>query len=276
MKKFVFAALGLAAAMTMSAPAEAHFEMMYTPKTSMEKAENLDMRIAFAHPAEAGHMMDMGGLKEFYAMYKRGENAPQKIDMKQYLKDISWKAGDSSAPAFSAAIPRKEIRSIGDYVFVAVPGYYLEKEEDIYMQQITKLIVNVGGAPTIWNEPVGLPCEIVPMIKPYATWKGNVFQGQVLSGGKPVAGAEVEVEFMSHEPDLKANAFAQKSSVNYPNGALVTQTVIADENGIFTFGIPKAGWWGFAALGIGPENKYNGKELSQDAVIWIQAYDIAK
>ncbi len=275
MKKLILAAFGITAALTMAAPAEAHFQMLYTSgNTAMEKAEDMDMRIAFAHPAEAGHMMDMGGLKEFYAVYKRGENAPAKIDLKPYLKDISWKTTDSSAPAYAALIPRKEIRSLGDYVFVAVPGYYLEKEEDIYMQQITKLIANVGGAPTIWNEPVGLPCEIVPMIKPYATWKGNVFQGQVLSGGKPVPGAEVEVEFMGHAPDMKTNSFAAKSSVNYPNSSLITQTIIADQNGVFTFGLPKAGWWGFAALGIGPDKEHEGKELSQDAVIWVQASDI--
>ncbi len=275
MKKTLFASLGLLAAMVMAAPAEAHFMMAYTPqKTLMEKAENLDLRIVFTHPAEAGHMMDMGGMNEFYAVYKKGEEAPAKIDMKGYLKQITWKNPGSSAPAFSAMIPRKEIRGMGDYVFVMVPGYYMEKEEDVYMQQITKLIVNVGGVPTIWNEPVGLPCEIVPMIKPYATWVGNTFQGQVLSGGKPVPGAEVEVEFLGHAPDLKSNSLAKKSSVNYPNGALVTQTIIADANGVITFGLPKAGWWGFAALGVGPDTKYEGKDLSQDAVIWVQAFDI--
>ncbi len=277
MKKQFFAALGLMASIAMAAPASAHFEMVYTNgDTAMEKAVDLDMRIAFAHPAESGHMMDMGGVSEFYALYKRGENAPQKVDLKQYLKPIKWASSQGSGSAFSAMIPRKEIRSIGDYVFVVVPGYYMEKEEDIYMQQITKLIANVGGAPTIWNEPAGLPCEIVPMIKPYATWAGNVFQGQVLSGGKPVPGAEVEVEYLAFPPDMKANAFAKTAVVNYPNSSLVTQTVIADQNGIFTFGLAKAGWWGFAALGIGPDKEYQGKELSQDAVIWVQAHDINK
>lgn len=274
MKKTIITSFALLAALTMATPADAHFMMVYTPETDMQKAENMDMRMVFTHPAEAGHMMDMGGIKEFYAMYKRGENAPQKIDMKKYAKEITWKNPGSSAPAFEASIPRKDIRSMGDYVFVLVPGYYLEKEEDVYMQQITKLVTNVGGVPTIWNEPVGLPCEIIPMIKPYATWTGNVFQGQVLSSGKPVAGAEIEVEYMSHEPNLANNTLAEKSSVKYPNGALVTQTIIADDDGVFTFGLAKAGWWGFAALGVGPEKKHKGKDLSQDAVIWVQSYDM--
>lgn len=45
----------------------------------------------------------------------------------------------------------------------------------------------------------------------------------------------------------------------------------ADSQGVFNFAIPKAGWWGFAALGVGPDDSYEGKELSQDAVIWVQA-----
>ncbi len=274
MKKGILASLGFVASLALAAPASAHFMMMYTPETEMERATNMDMRMVFTHPAEAGHMMDMGGVKEFYALYKRGEQEAQKLDMKQYLKEITWKNPGSSAPAYAATIPSKDIRSMGDYAFVFVPGYYMEKEEDIYMQQITKLIVNVGGVPSIWNEPVGLPTEIVPMIKPYATWAGNVFQGQLLSEGKPVANAEIEVEYMAHAPNLQTNSLEEKGSVDFPSGALVTQTIFTDANGVFTFGMPKAGWWGFAALGVGPDKEYQGKELSQDAVIWVQAVDM--
>ena len=49
---------------------------------------------------------------------------------------------------------------------------------------------------------------------------------------------------------------------------------VSDANGYFTFGIPKAGYWGFAALGTGPATEHDGKELSQDAVIWIRAWDL--
>ena len=257
-----------------AAPAYAHFMMVYTPEIAKSEAGDLDFRIVFTHPAEAGHTMDMGGVKEFYAMYQRGDNAPKKIDLLQTLKPITWKNPESSGPAFAARVPRKEIRSMGDYTFVMVPGYYYEKEEEVYMQQIAKLVVNVGGIPGNWNAALGLPCEIVPLIKPYGLWTGNVFNARVLSGGKPVPNAEVEVEYMSHMPDLKANAMPKKGSVTYPHDAFVTQTIFTDDQGYLTFGIPKAGWWGFAALGVGPDKEYKGKELSQDAVIWVKAVDM--
>ncbi|MCR5813494.1 MAG: DUF4198 domain-containing protein [Desulfovibrio sp.] len=273
MKKTLAALVGVGL-LAFSGPASAHFMMTYTPETVLEKAKDIEMRIVFTHPAEAGHTMDMGGVKEFYAIHKRGDSEAKKIDLKGTLKEITWKNPESSNKAYAAQIAKKDIKSMGDYMFVMVPGYYLEKEEDTYMQQITKLLVNVGGIPGNWNEPAGLPCEIVPMAKPYGLWTGNVFQGQVLSEGKPVANAEIEVEYMSHKPDLKKNGLAKKCDINYPNDVLVTQTIVTDEKGVFAFGLPRAGWWGFAALGVGPEKQHEGKEMSQDAVIWVQAVDM--
>jgi cobalt/nickel transport protein len=62
--------------------------------------------------------------------------------------------------------------------------------------------------------------------------------------------------------------------VEAPQDAFVTMTIKANVNGEFSFGIPRAGWWGFCALGAGPDKEYKGKELSQDAVIWVQARDM--
>lgn len=274
MKKGLIPLLSLACVLALAGSAFAHFMVVYTPEIALTEPGDLDMRVVFTHPAEAGHTMDMGGIEEFYVVKQRGDSEPKKVDLKGYLKEITWKNPESSNKAYSALIPKKEVRSMGDYVFVMKPGYYFEKEEGCYMQQITKMIVNLGGMPGNWAEPVGLPCEIVPLIKPYALWTGNVFRAQVLSEGKPVPGAEVEVEYMNHIPDLKANGLPAKGQVEYPQDAFVTQVVFADAEGYISFGIPKAGWWGFAALGVGPDKEHNGKELSQDAVIWIKAVDM--
>ncbi len=274
MRKRFIPLLAALCLLTLVGSAFAHFMVVYTPEIALDKGTDLDMRIVFTHPAEAGHTMDMGGVEEFYVLKQRGDAEAKKVDLMQYVKEITWTNPVSANKAYTAMVPKKEVRSMGDYVFVMKPGYYFEKEEGIYMQQITKMILNVGGLPGNWADPVGLPCEIVPLIKPYAIWTGNVFKAQVLSNGKPVAGAEVEVEYMSHMPDLKANAMPEKSSVDYPHDAFITQTIFTDDNGYITFGVPKAGWWGFAALGVGPDTEHDGKELSQDAVIWVKAEDM--
>jgi cobalt/nickel transport protein len=61
--------------------------------------------------------------------------------------------------------------------------------------------------------------------------------------------------------------------VTAPNEYFNAQAVKADKNGVFTFAVPKAGWWGFAALN---EEKnavvHEGKKKDAEygAVLWAQ------
>ena len=198
-------------------------------------------------------------------------NKERKTDILGTLKPIEWTSLENVARAWETSY---QLRGMGDYVFCVVPAPYLEKNEDAYIQQITKLVVNNGSLPTDWDAEIGLKAEIVPLDKPYALWTGNVFRGIVKGDGKPVPFAEIEVEYLNHAPDMANNRFAKEAAVEALHDAFVTLSIKADENGQFVFGIPKAGWWGFAALGAGPDDEFEGKEMSQDAVIWIQARDI--
>ena len=252
--------------LALATPAMAHFQMVHSPEAAMDKGKTLDLKIVFTHPFEAGHTMDMGQPLEFFVI-KKGK----KTNLMKALKPITWTSLTNSGKAFEA---KYKARGMGDYVFCLIPEPYYEGEEDAYIQQITKVIYNVGGLPTDWDAPVGLPAEIVPLDKPYALWTGNVFRGVVLGNGKPVPNAEIEVEYLNHPPVPGKNAFQKKGVVEAPHDSYVTMTIKGDENGRFTFGIPRAGWWGFAALGVGPMDKYKGKENSQDAVIWVHAVDM--
>lgn len=250
------AALGLMSSMA----AHAHFQLVYTPEVNLENPANVPVKLVFWHPMENGHVMDMGKPESFFVVHK-----DQKTDLMPLLKPITFKGLENSAKAFEVSVP---VRRNGDYIFVLKPAPYFEKEEEIYIQQITKSYVNKSGIPSGWEKPVGLPTEIVPLNKPTNVVVGSTFSGQVLSNGKPVEGAEIEIEYMAAPPDVKKNAPVSKASLGAKGGSIVA---ITDSNGVFTFGIPKAGFWGFAALGSGPEKTYQGKELSQDAVIWIRA-----
>jgi cobalt/nickel transport protein len=61
-----------------------------------------------------------------------------------------------------------------------------------------------------------------------------------------------------------------------PTDCMITQVVKADSNGVFSYAVPKAGWWGFAALNTSDEKiKYQGedKEVELGAVIWVEFKD---
>jgi cobalt/nickel transport protein len=264
-KKNVFALTGLMF-LALTVPALAHFQMIYTPESALAKAETIELELVFTHPFEAGHTMDMGKPEQFFVMRKG-----KKQELLESLKPIVWKSLTNSGAAYETTC---KLRGMGDNVFCLVPAPYLEKEENIYIQQIAKAVINTGGFPTDWDAEIGLPAEIVPLDKPYALWTGNVFRGIVKSAGTPVPFAEIEVEYLNHRPLSDKNAFAEKAEVEAPQDAFVTMTIKANANGEFSFGIPKAGWWGFCALGVGPDTEHNGKEMSQDAVIWVQARDM--
>lgn len=252
-----------AAALSLSAASHAHFQLMYTPESQLEKPATIDMKLVFGHPMDNGHVMNMAQPEEFFVLFK-----DQKTDLLKDLKKITWTGHDNTADAYQIDY---KIRRNGDYIFGLVPAPYYEKGEDIYIQQITKRYINKGAMPTGWEEPLGLKTEIVPKVKPYQVFAGSTFTGQLLSEGKPAAGVECEIEFMNTDIDSKANAFGKDTHREPPASAIVA---ITDDNGMFTFGIPKAGKWGFACLGAGPDTEFEGKELSQDAVLWIEAQEL--
>jgi len=262
MQKF-FITLATLSMLAFTLPSQAHFQLVYTPQITLEKPAILPFKLVFTHPHHNGHTMDMGTPEAFYYIHKG-----KKKDLMGTLKPITWQGASNQGKAYQSEV---KIKRNGDYIFVLEPAPYYEKKEDIYIQQITKSFVNKGAMPTGWNEPLDLKTEIVPLNKPYNLFVGSTFSGQVLSDGKPVPGLELEIEYINNEPNMKANRFSDKAATTPPASAMV---VITDHNGIFTFGIPRAGFWGFAALGSGPDKEHKSKELSQDAVLWIRALDM--
>ena len=135
------------------------------------------------------------------------------------------------------------------------------------------------GAEEGWDEEVGLKAEIVPLTRPFGLYAGNVFQGVVKFKGKPVANVDVEVEFWNADKKVTA-----------PNEYFFTQVVKTDKNGVFTFAVPKAGWWGFSALNwkkrpwtrrqesrrgirrgdVGPVYRLAGRKINQEGISYVQ------
>lgn len=266
MRKSIVIVVGFIAFLGLSFPAQAHFQMIYTPESALNTGGPIELKLVFTHPFEAGHTMDMGKPEKLMLLHKG-----KKTDLLDQIAPITWQSLSNQGQAYELSY---RLRGMGDYMFCLVPEPYFEKNEGIYMQQITKMMVNLHGLPTDWDSEVGLPAEIVPLDKPYALWEGNVFRGVVKSGGEPVPYAEIEVEYLNHKPIIQENRFDDSAEIKAPQDSFITQTIKSDVNGQFVYGLPEDGWWGFAALGVGPEKDYKGKELSQDAVIWVQAQEM--
>lgn len=259
-----------------SAPAFAHFQMLFVEESARVRGGATNLALVFTHPFAAGPTMEMGTPEGFYVLHQAGdEGEVERTDLTEYLTPVTWQGIGNSAAAYQAALPNNIVRSLGDYLFVLEPSPYYEEGEDKYIQQFTKMVMNVGGVPGNWADAVGLPVEIIPLNKPYANWTGGVFRGIVLADGEPVPFAEIEIEYINHVPDLENHAFIEAAAIEAPHPAFENMSIRADANGHFSIGLPRAGWWGICALAIGSDTEHEGKELSQDAVLWVQAHDIS-
>lgn len=228
----------------------AHFGMIIpSSDTVTEQGENVvDLAISFSHPF-AGKGMNMHLPKKF-GVWQNGEYR----DLLSALKP----AQIMDAAGFKA---KYAVGRPGVYAFAVEPEPYFEPAEDRFIAHYVKTVIGAFGGEDGWEKPLGLPVEIVPRLRPFANYAGNVFVGQVLEEGRPAAGALVEVEAL--------NANGARSA---PNEYFETQTVLADENGIFAFGIPWAGWWGFAALRAGQTplpHPDGAKEVELGGVLWV-------
>lgn len=246
----------------------AHFQMLQVDQYMRAKSGAISLSMPFTHPSQGGPMMAMD---EPYSliMHHKGKQT----ELTDIATELNWQGVENTARAYQA---KAKLRGLGDYIFAFTPAPYLEESEDVYIQQFTKTVVNVGGLPTEWDQSFLLDAEIVPDQKPYAVYAGGLFSAVVMAKGKPKAGIEVEVEFLNHPVNAEKNGFEPDPLIEYPKENLNITTVRTDNNGRFFFGVPHEGYWGFAALGVGDKTKYLGKDLSQDAVLWIQAHQLKR
>lgn len=240
----------LALATLAGAPAFAHYGMIIPDDAmvSQEDGRSVGLTLSFSHPFEMDGMV----LEEPVSF-----NVTHEGEATDLLGDLnSEEVMGEPGYTLDYALERP-----GTYVFAMEPQPYWEPAEDSYIVHYTKTYVTAFGDDEGWDTELGLRTEIVPLSKPFGLWEGNVFQGMVMLEGEAVPFAEVEVEYYNEDGDAEV-----------PSDLMVTQTIKADANGVFTYATPTDGWWGFGALSTAPETMdYEGEEkaIELGAVIWV-------
>jgi cobalt/nickel transport protein len=235
----------------LSGPALGHFGMLI-PSDNMvmqDDSRTVNLQLSFSHP------MDMVGMelvkpKVFnVAVGAKSSNLLNDLKPIQVMEQPAWQLD-------------YQIKRPGLYTFYMEPVPYWEPAEDVFIIHYTKTVVTAFGDDENWDREIGLKTEIVPLSKPFGLYAGNVFQGIVKLNGKIVPFAEVEVEYYNRKNDAQA-----------PTDYMITQTIKADQNGVFTYAAPKSGWWGFAALNKADftlkTKKGEEKDVELGAVIWV-------
>ncbi len=227
--------------------ATAHFGMIIPSDEMVMRGEspNVAVQLMFWHPFE-GQGMELAKPAQFGVVANGSkQDLLHTLSSRKIKEHTTWQT-------------TYRIRRPGLYIFYMEPQPYLEAAENSYIIHYTKTVVAAYGKDEGWDEPIGLKTEIVPLSRPFGLYVTNVFQGVVMRNGKPVAGVEVEVEY-----------FNVTGTYSAPTDYMVTQTTRTDPNGVFTYAVPKAGWWGFAAITT-DDHQINGKDVEIGAVLWVK------
>ena len=237
------------------APAWSHFGMLIPSDSMVMQGDSrtVTLTLSFSHPFEmVGMELDK---PKAFSVQAGGQ-----------IKDLLDSLEKTQVMGKSAWNAAYRIKRPGVYLFYMEPEPYWEPAEDSFIIHYTKTVVTAFGDDEGWDEEIGLKTEIVPLAKPFGLYSGNVFQGIVKLDGKPVPFAEVEVEYYNRDKKYKA-----------PTEYMITQTIKADGNGVFTYAAPVSGWWGFAALN-GADFKLpqqgEEKDVELGAVIWVFFHDM--
>ena len=204
----------------------AHFQEIIPDRDFLnaDQQQPLHFTVRFTHPMTQGPVMNMQKPKAL-SVFSNGTHT----DLLPSLKA----AGSSKTQQWTFDY---QVTEPGDLSFAIEPQPYWEASEGKMIIHYSKVIVDGYGDFNGWDQNLNLPVEIEPLTRPYSLWAGNAFRGIVKAQGKAVPFAEVEVEWRND------------GSVTAPTDSYITQVIKADANGTFSYVMPRAGWWGFAAL----------------------------
>jgi len=241
---------------TMALPASAHF-LELIPDRDVLNSDNqqaLNFSLRFTHPMDQGPIMDLVRPKALSV-----STLNTKTDLLSSLQLDG--TVDSKQYTFEY-----QVTEPADLVFYVEPEPYWEPSEGKMIIHYTKVIVDGYSVLNGWDQLVGAPVEIEPLTRPYSLLVGNAFQGIVKKHGKAVPFATVEVEWRND------------GSVTESRTSYITQVIKADANGTFSYVMPRAGWWGFAALLDAdyqlPSPNSEQAPVELGGLIWINAKDL--
>jgi cobalt/nickel transport protein len=237
-------------------PVLAHFQTLlpHLPIVSEPSQNPLQLTLQFTHPMTQGPLMHMAAPVQF-GVSVNGETQ----DLRDRLTVQHVDKIDYYQASYSLTQP-------GDHLFFVEPAPYWEPAEGKLIIHYTKVIVDGFGAETGWDTRLGLPVEIEPLVRPYGLWTGNSFRGIVRHKGQAVPYATIEVEYYNSD------------GVAIPADPFTTQVIKADGNGVFSYSLARAGWWGFAALIEADSTQANpdGEQVPVElgGLLWIHSRDM--
>lgn len=230
-------------------PVMAHFQVFWPQSTGCyaKPGETITWRYFWGHPYE---MLISDAQPGKFFMF-----TPQKQKENLALKDIALKDQGSGQDRKAYEVTYKPPGPGDYYLCLESPPYFIT-EDQVFWQDYVKEPLHVVRDKG-WDQPVGLPVEIVPLTRPYGWPAGSVFKGQALARNLPLTRAVVEIEKFNEVYVPRAQC--PKDRLGADNGPLMTRVTKTDQLGYFVCTLDSPGWWIISVTAPGGKKAYERK-----------------
>lgn len=248
--------LALTLSLLFAATSLGHYNMLLPQAASAKRGERITFIYQWGHPFE--HQLFDALMPESVIVV-----APdgKKTDLLKTLEKTTLPGSDGKKVTAYRLPYTPGLR--GDYLFILhTPPIWMESDKE-FLQDTVKVILHVQ-AQKGWDVSAGSALELMPMTRPYGLQPGMVFQAQVTSLSKPMAGTLVEVERYNATPPKEL-----------PPDEQITRTVKTDPNGVATCTLTDPGWWCITAQRDAGEREHKGKSypVRQRSTLWVFVAD---
>ena len=249
--------MGLSSAL----PAQAHFQV-YWPQTAgcyAKPAETITWRYFWGHPFE---MLISDALPPKFFIF-----TPQKQKENQTAKEITLKDPVSGQDRRAYELEYQPPGPGVYYLCLESPPYFI-LEDEVFWQDYVKEPLHVL-TPKGWDQPVGLPVEIIPLTRPYGWPAGSVFKGQAVVKNLALTRATVEIEKFSGV-FVPRDRFP-KDRLGAENGPLLTRVTKTDHMGYFVCTLDSPGWWIISVSAPGGKKVHERKTypVEMRGCLWV-------
>lgn len=144
-------------------------------------ADEVDALVALLNPGEqSGENMDMPQLFAVIRHPPKNENdgKPERRDLLADLEEIKY----LDKKAWGANV---SVKKPGVYQLILESKPWWDEKEDVFRQDLAKVILPVRSHDPVWNLPAGQLLEIIPLTRPYGLKAPALFTGKILMDGKP-------------------------------------------------------------------------------------------
>jgi nickel transport protein len=234
--------------------AAAHFHALIPDRPAVRPREPASILLFFGHPFES-EMADMARPERIRALLPGGSV----LDLAPLLR--AEKTKDPAGKEVTRFRLSFETSERGDYlVALAAPAHFLGGDEG-YVRDFAKVVVHVGGERG-WDRPAGDPLEIMPLTRPYGLRPPEVFLARAVIEGKPLEGAEVEIERYNPKPPA-----------SLPETEFITRTARTGPGGLIAMTLDAPGWWAITVSQRHGTLRQGEKEgpLTLRATLWVYA-----